>query len=177
MQEAITPRLARSACRAVASSGCRCDAAHSSGFSLIEVLVALVMLAIGLLGAATVLLESLSSSRIALERTRAVALASDMIERIRANRGAGEAYDTADGADAPALAPGCEQADGDCSAEAMASHDLRRWLDEVEAQLPQGLGTVEVTRLAEGGLRCTVRIAWARSDAVQPAVYALGTEL
>jgi hypothetical protein len=59
----------------------------------------------------------------------------------------------------------------------MASHDLRRWLDEIEAQLPQGLGTVEVMQLARGGLRCTVTIAWARSGSVQPSAYTLEAEL
>lgn len=177
MQMPAVPPVARSPVRVVAPLRRRCGAALWSGFSLIEALVALVLLAIGLLGMATLLLESVSGSRIALERTRAVALASDMIERIRVNRGAGEAYDTADGANAAALDPGCEQADGGCSAEAMASHDLRRWLDSIAEQLPLGLGSVDVVRLAQGGLHCTVTIAWARSDSLQPAAYTLETEL
>lgn len=61
------------------------------GFTLVEVLVALVVLAVGLLGAAAMLLESLQGSRIALERSRAVVLAGDMAERLRANRAAGNA--------------------------------------------------------------------------------------
>ncbi len=149
---------------------------HTPGFSLVEVLVALVVLAIGLLGSATLLLEALSSDRIALERNRAVVLASDMLERIRANREAGTAYDSSDGADAPVRDPDCEQPDSGCSAAAMASHDLRIWLDAVAAQLPGGVGTIDVVPLAPGSLRCTVRIAWARSGSGQPAVYTLESE-
>ncbi len=145
------------------------------GFSLVEVLVALVVLAIGLLGSATLLLEALSSDRIALERSRAVMLASDMLERIRANREAGAAYDSS-GAGAPARDPDCEQPDAGCSAASMASHDLRIWLDAVAAQLPGGVGTVEVVPLAGRRLRCTVRITWARSGAGQPASVVLDTE-
>jgi type IV pilus assembly protein PilV len=149
---------------------------RASGFSLLEVLVALVLLAVGLLGTATCLIEALSSSRIALERSRAVVLASDMVERIRANRTGGAAYDTSNAAAAPVLDPACGQPDDGCHPAVMARHDLRHWLDAVEAQLPRGVGTVEVAALAEGGLRFTVRIAWARSASEQPAVYALETE-
>jgi len=149
---------------------------RAPGFSLLEVLVALVVLAIGLLGSATLLLEALSSDRIALERYRAVVLASDMLERIRANRAAGAAYDLNDDAEAPVRDPDCELADVGCSAAAMASHDLRIWLDAVAAQLPRGAGNVEVVPLPQGGLRCTVRITWARSEFGQPAVYTLETE-
>jgi hypothetical protein len=99
-----------------------------------------------------------------------------MVERIRANRYAGVAYDTADAAGAPALDPACEQTDGGCSAEAMAGHDLRRWFDAIEAQLPGGVGTVEVVPVALGEFRYTVRIAWAVSGSAQPAVYTLETE-
>ena len=77
--------------------------ANDAGFTLIEVLVALVVRPSGMLGIAALLLSSLQGSRVALERTLAVNLASDIAERIRANRSTGNAYDTADGTAAPAL--------------------------------------------------------------------------
>src|SRR5512138_827355 len=58
----------------------------AAGFTLIEVLIALVVLAIGMLGIAAVYLEGLRASRDALLRTQAVILAADMGDRIRANR-------------------------------------------------------------------------------------------
>ena len=56
------------------------------GFTLVEVLVALVIFAVGLLGIAALHIEGLNAGRTALNRTQAVALASDLADRIRANR-------------------------------------------------------------------------------------------
>lgn len=55
------------------------------GMSLVEVLVALVVLSIGLLGIAQVLIHGMRTSHAALLRTQAVNLVADMAERIRAN--------------------------------------------------------------------------------------------
>ena len=59
-----------------------------AGFTLIEVLAAFVVLAVGLLGLERLMVDGLSGSRIARQHSQAVALAADMGERIRAN-GAG----------------------------------------------------------------------------------------
>jgi type IV pilus assembly protein PilV len=171
---ALRPRPAH--CERAALRGHGRGARRPSGFSLVEVLVALVVLAVGLLGTAALLLDSMSSSRNALERTHAVTLATDLAERIRANRDAGNAYDTRDGTVAPALDPACERADSGCSREAMAGHDLRRWLDAIEAQLPRGVGAVEVAPRAGGGLGYTITVAWAQSGSARPAAYSLVTE-
>jgi len=53
-----------------------------SGFTMVEVLVALVVLAIGLLGIAALYLNSLQSGRTAIYRTQAVNLAADLADRI-----------------------------------------------------------------------------------------------
>ena len=58
---------------------------HVKGFTLVEVLVALVIFAVGLLGIAALHIEALNAGRTALNRTQAVALASDLADRIRAN--------------------------------------------------------------------------------------------
>jgi type IV pilus assembly protein PilV len=147
------------------------------GFTLVEVLVALVVLAVGLLGAAAMLLESLQGSRIALERSRAVVLAGDMAERLRANRAAGNAYDTTDGTPDPQLDPACEQAGAGCNAATMAAHDLRRWQDAVAAALPQGVGTVDVAPLSPTANRCTIRLAWAQSGGAAPTTFTLVADL
>ena len=62
------------------------------GFTLVEVLVALVVMSVGMLGIAALYLEGLRAGRTALYRTTAVNLAGDMADRIRANRNAGLAY-------------------------------------------------------------------------------------
>jgi len=63
----------------------RSDKRLQSGWSLIEVLVATVILAIGLLGAAAVQLSALKHTDSALMTTQASFIAYDMLDRIRAN--------------------------------------------------------------------------------------------
>lgn len=58
----------------------------SQGFTLIEVLVALVVLCIGLLGVAGLQLTSLKSNHGSAMRTQATYLAYDIVDRMRANR-------------------------------------------------------------------------------------------
>lgn len=62
------------------------------GFTLIESLVALVVLSVGLLGAAAMLFGSLSSQAQALRHAAAVNLVRDVAERVLASRAAGSAY-------------------------------------------------------------------------------------
>lgn len=109
------------------------------GLSLVEALVALLVLSIGLLGIAGLFVESVRSSRTALLRTQAVNLVADMGDRIRANAVAGAAYDTAGYAGAPALrgcAPDQQGAGGSCSATELAEDDLARWILAVRDALP-----------------------------------------
>ena len=62
------------------------------GFTLIEVLVTLVILTFGLLGIAGLMAKGQRASFEAFERQQAVALASDMAERVRANRSQASVY-------------------------------------------------------------------------------------
>ncbi len=73
------------------------------GVTMVEALVALVVLSIGLLGIAGLFVESLRNSRTALFRTHAANLAGDIADRIRANGNGRDAYDTTPYAGAPAL--------------------------------------------------------------------------
>lgn len=68
--------------------------AHARGFTLTECLVALVVLSLGLLGAAAMLLGGLRGHGAALREFAALGLARDMAERILAN-GAVDAADLA----------------------------------------------------------------------------------
>jgi len=58
---------------------------HASGFTLVEALVALVVLSIGLLGVAALQFTSLKANHGSATRTQAVYLAYDIIDRMRAN--------------------------------------------------------------------------------------------
>lgn len=60
--------------------------AHT-GLSMVEVLVAVVILAIGLLGIASTQLVALEQTNLAQKRTTATMLVSEMADRVRANDG------------------------------------------------------------------------------------------
>jgi type IV pilus assembly protein PilV len=99
------------------------------GFSLVEALVALVILSVGLLGCGHLMLNALRESSLALARTRAVYLISDMIERIRANPDAEDAYDCARYAGGP-REHGCAPSGAParpCTPSELAEDDLARW--------------------------------------------------
>jgi type IV pilus assembly protein PilV len=110
---------------------------RNAGFTLVEVLVALVIFAVGLLGIAALHIESLNAGRTALNRTQAVALASDLADRIRANREActvGTAvceYESATGA----VTAACENTTG-CTPAELAATDVFRWRAVGAVQLP-----------------------------------------
>lgn len=97
-----------------------------SGFSLVEVLVALVVLTIGLLGMAGLQGYSITGSYNAHLRTQATALAQGMIDRMRANpqQATTGQYNTNFG-DAPTGVADCISAA--CTATQMKDFDLREW--------------------------------------------------
>ena len=82
------------------------------GFTLMESLIALLLLSIGLLGAGALLLDGLQAHGDALRRTAATRLVQDMADRIRANPGAGSLYDSRGrtATDACPAASGCDAA-------------------------------------------------------------------
>ena len=107
--------------------------ATQSGFTLIEALVAAVILAIGVLGVVSLLTMSKVSQHEGLDRVRAVALADDMIERIVRNPGAMDTYDDI-GLDAPVGGNTIDEVpDPDCriavcdNPEELANFDLWAW--------------------------------------------------
>jgi type IV pilus assembly protein PilV len=95
---------------------------------MIEVLVAVLVMGIGVLGVAGLQMVSLQNNRAALVRAEAVTLAYDMMDRIRANpAGAptGAAYGGLGLGDAPPGATNCLAAD--CSAAQMVAFDQASW--------------------------------------------------
>ncbi len=107
---------------------------HQAGVSIVESLVALLVLSIGLLGIAGMFLDSVKNSRTALLRTQAVNAVSDMADRIRANTAAREAYDTSEYVGGP-VKQRCSAEGADegvnCSVEDLAQDDLARWIETI----------------------------------------------
>lgn len=142
-----------------------------SGFTMVEALVALIVLAIGLLGIAALLLKSLQSGRTATYRTQAVNLAADLADRIRANRTAGAAYATLF-ADVEVGEPDCETTGG-CTAGELASTDLSRWKASLAQLLPNGQGQVAVVAPVAPGepTNYTITVRWNEAGEVAPVTY------
>ena len=97
------------------------------GFTLIEVLVALVVLCIGLLGVAGLQLTSLKSNHGSAMRTQATYLAYDIVDRMRANR------EAALNSEAYIIDLGDEAAEG-----SVAANDLVAWKQNIANTLPGG---------------------------------------
>jgi type IV pilus assembly protein PilV len=148
-----------------------------SGVSLVESLVALVVLSVGMLGIAALYVESLRSGKTALLRSQAVILAADMGDRIRANRAAGASY--AKGVDdAGTVSAACETGGTGCNPATMAAHDLARWYEAVDARagaptsLPGGRGEVIVDTTTTPATY-TIRVSWSETDQNTPVTYEL----
>lgn len=95
---------------------------YSFGFSLIELLVTLVIVSVGVLGVASLQIQSLQQNREAFFRAEATYLANGLIDRIRANPL--QVY-TLPIAQAPVAAGSCVLAN--CTSAEMAGYDLAEW--------------------------------------------------
>jgi type IV pilus assembly protein PilV len=141
------------------------SSSRQRGVSIVEALVALVVLSVGLLGIASMFLESVRSNRTAVSRTMAVQLVNDMADRIRANRtGLGDYV--LGRTDTPTAAVDCSAKE--CTPTQLAKWDLVQWYTSVRATLPKGadgaMPQVQVTYTAgvnsnDPG-RYTVLAAW-----------------
>jgi type IV pilus assembly protein PilV len=145
-----------------------------SGFSMVEVLVALVVLAIGLLGIAALYLNSLQSGRTAIYRTQAVTLAADLADRIRMNRTAQAAYGTLFTDNEVPVAT-CATTGG-CSDADLASTDLFDWKSRIDQLLPNGQGQVVVTPPAAAGEPASylITVQWAEVGEAEFVTFQLG---
>jgi type IV pilus assembly protein PilV len=106
------------------------------GFTLIEVLIALVIMSVGMLGIAGLYVHSMQAGRTSMFRHHAVTLAGDVADRIRANPRAGAVYALA-GANNNCIAGGI-----DCTAAEMAANDIFLWDLQATQTLPNGDVTV-----------------------------------
>ncbi len=107
------------------------------GFSLVEVLIALIIISVGMLGIAGLYVQSMQAGRTSMFRHNAVILVGDVADRIRANPTAGAVYTAVGGAD-----NNCVNQGVNCSAPEMANHDIFLWTAQAAETLPNGTVTV-----------------------------------
>ena len=128
----------------------------SSGFTLAEVLVALAVLSVGLLGAAALAVDTVRAQHRALLRSEAQRLASDLAERMRGNRAGLPAYQ------APPAEAGCVSTAAParrCTPEELARHELMEWRAALRRALPGGRGAL-VLAPAGAPVRFAITVHW-----------------
>ncbi len=115
------------------------------GFTLLEVLVALLVLSIGLLGLAGLMASSLRNNQSAYYRSQATWLAYDVIDRMRTNRPNAADYIVGIG--------------GASVAGGLAAADITDWKAMISNSLPGGDGSVALVAAGEART-VTVVIQW-----------------
>lgn len=145
------------------------------GFSLLEVLIALLVFSLGLLGLAALLMVSVKTNHSAYLRTQASFLAQSMADRMRANsRSIWEGTYDGNYPIASGSTPGCDDT-APCSYSDVAARDKGIWSGQLKDSLPAGSGnitcernsSVSVTNFAGrppyDGL-CTIKLSWSESS-------------
>ena len=145
------------------------------GFSIVEAMVALLVLSVGMLGIAGLYVTTLRASGSALFRTQAVNFAADMADRIRANPTAGNAY-TAAPAD-----NNCAEGSA-CNPQQLAADDVFRWQQQVAAILPDdGDPATAQTSIVVNGVNAPltyqITVSWVEPTEPQPLSYVLRMQI
>jgi len=152
--------------------------AHAAGFSLIEVMVAVIIIGVGLLGVEKMQALAISSTTVASQRALAAQEAASLAATMRANRAYWSASapavpitltattvataDTALGPELGATAPDpnyCINTHAPCSPIDVAAYDLNRWAAALNQLLPNPTATINCQPLP-APLTCTIQISW-----------------
>lgn len=123
----------------------------SGGSSLLEVLVTMVILTIGLLGYAGMQLSSMRSTEMGRMRSTVIALASDIAERLQANRDEAQQGGYEGDIEARTAADCSASA---CSRQQLRDHDLFAWRRQLRA-LPSGRG-----HISNSSTTMTISLCW-----------------
>jgi len=134
------------------------------GFTLLEFLIALLIVSFGLLGIAGIIANSMKNNQSSYFRSQAVVLAGDMVDRMRANR------ITADGgAASPYTSPYNLALGAAPGGGGIPQSDLEQWRAELAGAFPSGTGSVDVHTTTK---KVTIVVQW--DDSVGAA--GLGTQ-
>lgn len=123
-----------------------------AGASLVEVLVAVVVMAIGLLGIAGMQMSALRSNQTAYQQTAATIIANAIVERMEANQAEAQAlaYNLAVGA------PGCA---APAAGGTLASSDLSSWIQQMQGVGMLGRQSCGGVNCAANGV-CAITVQW-----------------
>ncbi len=126
------------------------------GVTMLEILIAVMVLSVGLLGVAGLQTTNLRNSQSAHQRTMAVLLASGMAERIRANRTLALAGGFAMGKTCAALT----------ATGSIQQLEQKNWIDEIRNSLGSVASTCGEVTYTAGTRTYTVIVYWDDSKAL-----------
>ncbi len=144
---------------------------QQKGVGMMEVLIALLVLSIGILGLATLQSIGLKYNHQSYQRTQAILQVYDMADRIRANSpGKATAYDSL--TSTPGLTtPGtnCTGFGVTCTSVARANYDIDSWGISLEANLGTG-ATGSVARQGTTPIH-VITVNWTENNVPKSFVY------
>lgn len=140
------------------------DTNNHRGFTLLEVLIALVVLSVGLLGQLVLQTHNVRANHLSQLRTQASILAADIVERMSLNAVEARAggYALSQGSAAVNYAVDCEDPEQSCTPADLAGFDRYRWHQRVLQLLPAGDAAVSVDTSVNPA-RVTVTLIWDNS--------------
>jgi type IV pilus assembly protein PilV len=148
----------------------------SRGITMVEAMVALIIISVGMLGIAGLYLASLQAGRSANLRIQAVNLATEMADRIRANREGKAAYVLAAGT----LPSAVNCATADCTPTQLAQYDQNVWVSAIRdtRKLPGGNGSITFTDSPDPQPdQYQISVTWREAGSDIDASYRLVMEL
>lgn len=156
------------------------------GVSLIEVLIAVLIFTIGLLGLAGLMVVATRSNHVAYLRTQATFLANNMAERMSANPAGVWSGNYNSAYPAAAESVGCD-ATSPCNAAEVAVHDQQVWSRQLQTFLPNasasiactGVTSVAIGKIAQRppyGGNCAMTVNWTERGAGDQAHRVAGTQ-
>lgn len=130
------------------------------GFTIIEALIAMVILSVGILSLGVLQLTAIKNTQGGYMQSQATVFAYDILDAMRANLpgAAAGAYNIGMGDPTPAVV-NCYGIAANCSTAEIATSDLVRWRTILNETLPSGSGQV-ATVDAGATNRVTVTVQW-----------------
>ena len=137
------------------------------GAGLLEVLVAVIILSVGLLGIAGMEAASLRNNVSSMNRSNATFLLGSIMDKIRANPGATASYTTSEGAGLSVKYDNCRTISATCGTGDIAAADIAEWkcllgnfsddtnCDGITALMADGDGEIEIS-----GNMLQIRVMW-----------------
>lgn len=141
---------------------------YQRGIALIESLVAMVVVALGILGILGVQMRTLTDTSTTVRRAQAIRLIEDLSERMKTNPNAlGNIGTYVSAFDGEPMVGSCSAG---CNPAQLAAYDLAVWKRSIKASLPLGQASVFVPPAESGagvqGRQLGVMVAWRENEKV-----------